>query len=512
MLKNQVKAGALLSYLQIFIGIIISISINRIVVSNLGQSEYGLMNLASSTLSYLNLLTLGVGSAFVRYNMKYRVAGDVEGERKLNGIFLILFAIISILMAVFGTILIGISQFIFPKLTADENRILQIIMIITLIQSCISVPVSIFVMNINAYEKFIFAKLVGIINTVLAPIGKLIIVLLGYKAIGISVVVLLLSILTALFEIIYAVKKVGVRFKFGKIDTKLIKSIYAFSAFIFLNQIIDMVNWQVDKLILGVTSGAVAISIYGLGASLNNYVMNFSTAILGVLTPRVNKMVASGESKEEITNIFIKTGRVQFIILALIMLGLVFFGKPFIENIYATNEYSESYYVALLLILPLIVPLIQNVGVEIQRAYNKHKFRSIAYAIMALLNLAMSIPLGMKYGAIGCAIGTCVSLIVGNGFIMNWYYHYKLGLNMKKFWWSIIKFVPSLIIPCVLGSLLMLFVDLSVVWLFFVCIVAFILVYAISMFFLGINRDERKVVISKIKKVLIIKDKEDIKE
>ena len=57
------------------------------------------------------------------------------------------------------------------------------------------------------------------------------------------------------------------------------------------------------------------------------------------------------------------------------------------------NEYNNAYFVALLLIIPVTVPLIQNLGIEIQRAKNMHKFRSIVYFLIAIGNIFISIPI-----------------------------------------------------------------------------------------------------------------------
>ena len=50
---NQLKAGVILSYVQLILGNIISIIYTPIMLRILGQNEYGLYNLASSTISYL---------------------------------------------------------------------------------------------------------------------------------------------------------------------------------------------------------------------------------------------------------------------------------------------------------------------------------------------------------------------------------------------------------------------------------------------------------------------------
>ena len=122
-------------------------------------------------------------------------------------------------------------------------------------------------------------------------------------------------------------------------------------------------------------------------------------------------------------------------------------GKDFILNIWAGKEYEDAYYVALLLIIPASIALIQNIGIEIQRAQNQHQFRSVIYIGMAVINLVLSILLCQKYGAIGCAIGTAVSLIIANGLIMNIFYHKKCNIDIVTFWREIGSVAKGMIIP-----------------------------------------------------------------
>ena len=130
---------------------------------------------------------------------------------------------------------------------------------------------------------------------------------------------------------------------------------------------------------------------------------------------------------------------------------MVFFGRPFIK-IWAGTGYEDAYYVVLLLTIPATIPLIQNVGIEIQRAQNKHKFRSIVYMIRAVLNLGVSIVFCQWWGAIGSALGTAISLVVANGFLINFYYQKKCNVDAVAFWKSIIKMLRGLVLPVFLVS------------------------------------------------------------
>lgn len=499
---NQLKVGVILNYIQLVLGTVIGIVITPIMISKLGMSEYGIINLSSSTLAYLGLITLGIGGAFVRYNVRYRTENDKLGEAKLNGTFLMIYFVMSTIMAIVGTALVLSADYMFAdSLTPDEIYRTKIVMGISVANMAVALPFSVFTMNINAYEQFLFGKAVTVINTVLNPLIRLPILFLGGLSISLTIATTILHLTTCIIEACYALFHMKIKIKFAKPDKNLLKSLFAFSFFIVLNQIIDMVNWNMDKFILGMVSGTAMVAIYSLGATFNTYTLSFSTAISGVLAPRVNKLVASNASGDELNSLFIKTGRIQFVLVAFIVTAFAFFGKSFIVNFYADENYADAYYIALLLIVPLIIPLVQNIGIEIQRAMNKHKFRSLIYFGIAIANIAMSIPLAKLYGGIGTAIGTCVALLVGNGLIMNIYYHKAMGLNMWRFWGNILKFLPSLILPVVVGSLIMVYVDTSNIWVFLGCALAYTLVYMLSVYFLGMNKYEKDLFTKPFKKI-----------
>src|SRR5699024_5661624 len=102
----------------------------------------------------------------------------------------------------------------------------------------------------------------------------------------------------------------------------------------------------------------------------------FSTSINSLFLPKASIMVANNSSSEELTNTMIRYGRVQYIILAYILGGFILFGQPFI-NFWAGIDYDNAYYMTLIIMIPLTIPLFQNFGISILYAKNLQKFRSL---------------------------------------------------------------------------------------------------------------------------------------
>ncbi|MBP3699767.1 MAG: teichoic acid transporter, partial [Oscillospiraceae bacterium] len=60
---NQLKAGALLSYVSMGLSTVISLIYTPVMLQRLGDSEFGVYQTVLPIISYLNLLSFGLGSA-----------------------------------------------------------------------------------------------------------------------------------------------------------------------------------------------------------------------------------------------------------------------------------------------------------------------------------------------------------------------------------------------------------------------------------------------------------------
>ena len=275
--------------------------------------------------------------------------------------------------------------------------------------------------------------------------------------------------------------------------TDLILAILLFSFFIFLNTIVDKANWSVDQFVLGAVSGTIMVSIYSIAGQINSLFINLSNALNGILLPKMSKMIATDNNSKILTNEFIKVGRLQQFIIFLMASGFVIFGKEFII-FWAGEEYKNSYYVGLLLILPVCIPLIQNLGLSIMQAMNKYRFKAISTTIMAIINIFISVILSKKYGAIGAAMGTSISLIICNIIIINNYYYKTIKLDIIKFWKEIIKMTIPLFIPILfilfIINIIKFYSIIKIIILGFI----YILIYFITAYALCMNKYEKDLI------------------
>ena len=501
---NQLKAGVVLNYVVIILNTVVGLLYTPYMLRMMGQSEYGLYSLVASVIAYLTVLDLGFGNAIVRYTAKFRAEKKTEEQYEMFGMFFLLYLVIGIIAFGIGLgLYFNVGTLFGDTMTAVELDRARIMMLLLVANLAFTFPMSIWGSIIQAYEDFVFQKSLNIFRIILNTAVMICLLHFGYKAVAMVVVQTIFNVLTLVVNFIYCRRKLNIHiyFRFKHFHWGFLKEVALYSFWIFLNAIMDRVYWSTGQFVLGAMVGTAAVAVFAIAIQLEGMYMQFSTAISSVFLPKVTAMVATNRSRKEISDLFIRTGRMQYIVLAYILSGFIIFGRQFIE-LWAGADYSDAYIISLLFFIPLTVPLIQNLGITILQARNEMKFRSVLYIIIALVSLAMQIVLTRYFGGIGCAMGVSGALVVGQILIMNVYYRRRQDLDIKTFWKEISKMS---IIPIVL-----IFSSMLVIRHFFALdswgklilgIAAFSLVYIPLFFRFSMTDDERNLFISMFHKI-----------
>ena len=499
------RLSVVISYIQMALAIVLSVLFTPYALGTLGENEYGLLQTANSTVAMLSVLMLGFNSSYIRYYARYKQAGDQQAIYKLNGLFLMLFCVLGSLVLACGLFLAGNLELVFDDgLTAQEYATGRILLIITTITLALSFPRVVFSNMISAHEKYFFLKSVAMVESVGGPLLNFAVLYAGYRSVALTVTALTVTTIVFLFYMVYALRVLKQKFIFRNFEKGLLSSLFKFTGFIAINLIVDQVNNQVDKVLLARFCGTAVVTVYAVGINFSNYYTQFSTAISGIFTPRVHHMVISTEhnpleQRKVLTAFFTKVGRMQFLLLALIGSGFVLFGQQFL-NLWVGPGYRESYYVALACMLPGTIPLIQNVGIEIQRAENRHHYRSVIYGIIAAFNVAVSIYLCQIWGAAGAALGTGAACILGHGLIMNLVYHKQININILAFWRSILGQMLGIVPAFAVGVLIVKFVAIDSWIKLFLFVAVYMVSYLVSVLLFALNAEEKAMVRNLVKK------------
>lgn len=501
MFKSQIKSGALLSYVVLALHNLVGLLYTPFMLRMMGKSEYGLYSIAASIVAYLTILDLGFGNAIVRYTAKFRAEGKFEEQYKMFGMFFLLYCGIGLIALLAGGVLYFNAENIFDaSMTANELARTKVILLLMVFNLAITFPFSLFGSIITAYEQFVFQKIIVIARIVLNTVTMIVLLNLGYKAIAMVVVTTLFNVLTLGLNFWYCKHYLKIKLIFAKFQWEFLKEVSIYSFWIFLNVVMDRIYWSTGQFVLGAYAGTAVVAVFAIAIQLEHMYMSFSTAISGVFLPKVTAMAVRDSDGKAISDLFIKTGRIQYCIMILVLTGFLLFGRQFI-HLWAGEGYDDAYIISLLFFVPLTVPLIQNLGVTILQARNQMKFRSLVYLAISLLSLGAQIPLSKYYGGIGCAVAIAAALTLGQIIIMNIYYQTRQGINIIKFWFEIAKMsIMPTILTVATYYLLQHFALNSVIKLV-MGIVIYMIVYLPLFFMCSMNQYERNLILIPIKKM-----------
>lgn len=449
---HQRKIGIFLSYLNIILQVIVGFLYVPILLHYIGKSEYGLYQLIGSLIAYFSIMDFGLTAAVTRFYTKYKTLKDKIGMENILAISMYGYGGATLLALAVGVVCyVHLNQIFGASMSAGELAEARQMFLLLLFNIAVSLSTMVFQSVINAHEKFLFLKGLSTIQLIVQPILVVLILQKYPTAMAVAVAQTILNVVLILARIYYCFGKLHITIRYHYWNGELFQDFKKLALSVFVVTLIDQVFWKTNQIILGIVQGTAAVAVYSIASLIYMNYMALSTAISGVYLPHITEMVAQRKPVSSLSVLFIQIGRWQYYLLALVATGFIIFGRQFIQ-LWAGNGFGDAYWITILIILPFTIDLIQNIGLAILQAMNHYDFRAKIYFMTGILNLALAIPLGIKFGGIGCAFATGLSMLIGNGFVMNWFYDKYIGLDIRGFWKQIGK-ITVMVLLCLASGL-----------------------------------------------------------
>ncbi len=454
-MSREVKVGIILNYISMGINLLMGLVLTPIIISHLGKTEYGIFMLANSVIAWLGLTDFGLGATVTRYVVSYRAKGRFLRQSCFLGQAIMLYGIMGLTALLAGIICYLNLPALFPELNSAGLHLLQVLFLITLGNFVLSFPLRPAAAMPTACRKFLAPGLAGITQALLNAGLTLQLLHMGGKAISLTWLAFALNLGLMLWQIHYAVSKLGVRFIFRKPDWVLYRRMFSYSFWIMLNQLMDLLYWQIGTPIVARLCGPQGVVYYTIGLGFSRYFMMASTAVSGVLMPEIVHRIDRNAGTEEQTSLMIRAGRLQLCIVGILFTGFCLFGRNFLHLWVGRSlgsHTTEVWLGALTVLLPMLIPLTQNTGIAILQARNLHHGRALILSACAALCIIPGYLLTRHFGFIGMFCGTALSLLLGHGMLLNLYYSLRAGLDMRRFFRE--TFFPALmpLILCIAGG------------------------------------------------------------
>ncbi len=451
--RKEVKYGAILSYILIIANTIYGFIVSPYLVGALGKSEFGVYKAIGSMATSIMVLDVGIGATVQRYVAKFRAEGNSQQIGSYTGMGLIVSAAINVLVLLVCTWL----YFKLDKIygagfnAAELERAHQVFALFTL-QMMLHIFENVIQGTIAGLNRFVFANSLKLTTLVLRTVAVYCLLPFFRSAMTLLYISIGVEVFLLIAELLFLYLRCGIRIRFAEMDRGLFKESGVYTLMMFVQAMTAQVNANLDNTIIGALIGTVAVSVYSFGLTIFNMFQQLSTAISGVMLPTVTNEIKAGADGRRLEDIVISAGRVQFLLLGSALVGFCIVGQDFIK-LWLGDGFEDVWGITLILMLPAIWELSQNVCLSILRAKNLLGVRTIALLCGTILNFLIS-WFGTKYfGYYAAAFGTALSIISASLITMNIYYYRVLHLNILRIFGQILKHTLPLIL-CATSALL----------------------------------------------------------
>lgn len=402
-LKTSAALGIAFAYIRIAVLIVISFVYPAFVIWKVGKTEYGILEYVLSLTESLALLSIGAERAYAHFATRARDEKGEEGLAKLNTVFLIMFACIALLQ-IAGTFLIASLAYggvIGGGSYEGNSRVFQMIAI-----SGLTVAFEFFFSLFSCYvlfnQNFTFEYCALMISKILTTALSIVFLSVGFDTRSVLIVTAIVTFVYVVVGVLHAAVELKMRFKWPGFQElrREMRGIFRFSFFIFIFVLTKEIALVGGKLIMGSVGDDIDVTIISYAVTFLSFAFMMALAVSETYRPDINEFAERGDVGN-IHVLFLRGIIVSFSIIAGFFALLLLCGREFIaiwlyDSDLSGEEITKIYNIAVFMLGIWVLPLSFFVGLEIQRAFEKHKLFAFFILIAALSGLVVSILMSMS--------------------------------------------------------------------------------------------------------------------
>ena len=495
--NKQLKYGAVISYIAIFINTLFALFYIPWMARKLGQSHYALYNLAFSFVNFF-LVDFGLGMAAARFVAKYRAEEDQRRANILVGTITRLYLIIDILIIIVMIIVYFFIDVIYKGLTPEEIAVFKPLYLIMAGYSVLSFPFMSLNGILTAYEKFVALKLCDLGQKLLTVVLIVIALKTGRGVTHLIAANVIGGALCLIMKLIIVMRETPIVPDFHTNDPEILHGVLSFSIWTAVVSVAQRFVFTLAPTILGMVSNSTEIALFSPANSLEGYFYMFAAAVNGLFLARISRYIAKDE-EDKLFDLMVNVGRYQMVVMGLIFIGFLCIGRDFM-SLWMGEEYQGAAFCAILMFIPDLLLFTQQIANDTVIAKNEVRHYAFSNIGMAVICVILSFILARPLGALGSSIAIAISYFF-TFIYMNVVYYKKLNLDIITFFKKCYgSFILPYIITIVLSGLILPHIQRGG-WLGCgIKTVIIFVIYAISIWVLALTKDEKKTLLGRIRR------------
>lgn len=296
---HKLARNTIILYVRTFVIMLINLYISRLILSELGVSDYGVYNIVGGVVIMMSLFTNNMSSTTQRFISFELAKNDLHSSQKVFSTAIVIHFILGLIVFIIAEI-VGV-WFIEYKLNIPSSRLFaaQVVYqcsLISFIITLLSVPYN---ASIISHERMNIFAYISILESILKLIAVLSLSLFHFdKLIIYGVLLLLIAIIIRLLYGIYCSRN----FKECKFiivrEKKKYKTMTNFAGWSFIGTSANILNDEGMNILINLFFGVTLNAARGIAVQIQHAIMNFVNSFMISINPQITKSYSLNNTSE----------------------------------------------------------------------------------------------------------------------------------------------------------------------------------------------------------------------
>jgi len=449
--KPSLIINAASNWLALGVNVVIGFILHPYLIELLGPDMYGIWLLVLSVIGYSGLLDLGITSATMRHVARYVGQRDDKLLNKTVNTSLAMFCLVGLIVSIASLFAAAPLANFFQIKAEDVDSFKKAIWLMG-ISAGLMFPDRVLAVIILAHERFVIGNTVKIAFVILRGVLSIVVLFLGGKLVGLSLVFAVLGFLSLIVN--FAIIKIffrHVHFTFSAVSRLSGRLLISFGFFSLLAQIGVFLSTQLSAAVIGRFCELKMVGVYGVAVLVLGYLRRLVISCVGVTQPRLAALAGTVDKKEFTNSLMLYSVLISNLT---VCGGLVayFLVKDFFLLWLPDSFYDlrSAHLVFMILLLSLVPSLMVSILVNALQAIKKHAYYAYQTLGEGVISLVLSVILVQKYGVVGVAIGVTVPSLFARVVVQPLYCSRLIHFSWFRYFWSVLFKPLSLIVFLIL--------------------------------------------------------------
>ncbi len=497
--SNRVIINTGVQYIRSFITIIVTLYTSRIVLNNLGQNDFGIYSLVGGIISMLSFIRVNLSQTNVRFLSYFR---GQNNDKKIIEIFNNSITTQVLLGGTICIILFALTNPIFNNFLnisldrINEAKVVYYLMLCSLFFNFLSVP---YLSNLISRENIIYSSVVQIFDAILKiPIALSLIWITENKLEWYAFWTMFIIFLNFFLYVIYCRKKYPEcrHYSLRNFNISLFKEMFSFMGWGIYGTLCVVGRQQGIAILLNRYYSTAINAAYGIAFQVAGQLNFISVSLTNAINPQIMKAEGKG-NRQKMFRLSEISCKFSFLLMSMLSIP-TFIYMPYILEIWLKNvpEYTTLFCRCILISIQIDL-LSTNLSATNQAVGNVRSYNLCLNTIKIITLPVAWLALHLGYSAKGVMIVYIVfELFVSVARVI--FLHYNINFSIKNYIYNVIlKIMPPFILNIIVCIMLSKILE---GWEILITFVFSILITTITIYLVGLTKDEKDILQLIIKK------------